>query len=290
MSLSRKWRFGAGARARIRRRIATYAVDWLIGNPGILPSRKLRRWTQTVFDNDRDRQIVVHELKELIKEGAPAVENFSTDMREPGGSEKPIGFEHLAGLFASTTLNEFIITMNLRQSAYLFELIRRHDAPRVIEVGRHWGGTTVLIAAAMSGRGDFWSIADPRELDWDLEFRGRDLPRPIEAQLEDLLPRLGLSAHIIAGDPLEVDVETGEVDIVHIDGEHTYEAAMGNFDKFGMRVGVGGAVLFDDAVADPFCDSPHTAEVKRVVAEVASRGDFRVVREVQRLIHFERTK
>lgn len=289
MLLTRKKRFGAGAQTRMRRRIATFAADRLIKNPGILPSRKLRRLTRAVFVNDRDRHIVVHELKELIKETAPPVEELPVDIPNPESAGRPIGFQHLAGLFASTTLNEYIITMNFRQSAYLFDLIRRTDARRVIELGRHWGGTTVLIAAAMSGHGDFWSIADPRELDWDLEFRNRNLPRPIEDQLEDLLSRLGLSANIIAGDPLEVDVETGEVDLVHFDGDHTYEAAMGHFEKYGMRVRVGGAVLFDDAVPDPFCDSPHTADVKRVAAEVSGRGDFRAVRKVQRLIHLERT-
>ena len=272
--------------SRLRRRIASIAIDWLIANPGILSHRKLRRWTRAVFDHDRDRQIVVNELKGLIKAGAPAVEHLPMDVQPDG----VIGFESLAGLFASTTLDEYIITMNVRQSAYLFDLIRRVKARKVIEIGRHWGGTTVLIAAAMNGRGDFWSIADPRELDWDLEFRGRRLPRPIEEQLEDLLQRLGLSVHIIAGDPMTVEVETGEVDLVHIDGRHTYEAAMSDFERFGMRVRLGGAVSIDDAVPDAFCDSPHTADVKRVVAEIADRKDFRLVKTVQRLVHFERIR
>ena len=42
--------------------------------------------------------------------------------------------------------------MNIRQSANLFDLIRRTKPERVVEIGRHWGGSTVLIAAAV---GDF---------------------------------------------------------------------------------------------------------------------------------------
>jgi len=270
---------------QLKRRLAIFAVDWLSANPGLLPRHKLRQWTRAFFSDDRDRQVVVNELKELVKAGSPPVEDFPMDFPLQG----EIDFENLAGLFASNTLNEYIITMNLRQSAYLFNLIRRTRAQRVIEIGRHWGGTTVLIAAAMSGRGEFWSIADPAELDWDLEHRGRRLSRPVDEQLRGLLPRMGLSAHIVAADPLTAEVETGEVDLVHIDGAHTYERAMSDFERFGRRVRLGGAVLFDDAIPDAFCDPPHTADVKRVVVDISRRTDFRLVNTVGRLAHFERT-
>jgi predicted O-methyltransferase YrrM len=270
----------------LKRKLALRAFEWLIARPGSVPRSQLQRWIRAVCNSDRDREIVVNELKEWIKAGSPPIAEFDFDVPPDGR----IGFENLARLFASTTLDEYLITMNVRQSAYLFDLIRRMQVGRVIEVGRHWGGTTVLIAAAMEGRGDFWSIADPRELDWDVQHRGRSLPRPIEDQLGELLPRLGLSAHIVAGDPKSVRVDTGEVDLVHIDGQNTYEAAMSDFERFGRRVRVGGAVLFDDAIPDDFCDSAHTADVKRVCTEVASREDFRLVRTVRRLAHFERVR
>jgi predicted O-methyltransferase YrrM len=75
---------------------------------------------------------------------------------------------------------------------------------------------------------------------------------------------------------------------VFIDGDHSFDAAMSDFERFGMRTRVGGAVLFDDAVFDGFSEPGHTADVKRVVREVARRGDFRLVRSVRRLVHFER--
>ena len=115
--------------------------------------------------------------------------------RRPG---RAIEFQHLAGLFASNALNECHITMNLRQSAYLFDLIRRTRPQRVVEIGRHWGGSTVLIAAAMAGEGRFWSIADPNETDWDVEHRDRTRPRAIHEQLRELLSRLDLAAELIA--------------------------------------------------------------------------------------------
>ncbi|HUF08093.1 MAG TPA: class I SAM-dependent methyltransferase [Rhodothermales bacterium] len=251
-----------------------------------MSNAKLKEWTRSVFEHDRERRIVVNELKELIKTGAPPVERLRIEPRRDGA----FGFEHLTALFASNTLNEYVITMNLRQSAYLFDLIRRSKAEKVIEIGRHWGGSTVLIATAMDGRGEFWSIADPHETDWDVEHRGRPRPRPIADQLCDLLGQLGLSAHLISGDPATVEVETGEVDLVHIDGAHSYTAAMTDFERFGRRVRVGGAVLLDDAVPDPFSDLARTADVKQVVADIVDRGDFRVVATIQRLMHLERVR
>lgn len=48
-------------------------------------------------------------------------------------------FEDLAGLFASTSLDHGVIAMTVRQTAYLFGLVRRMKARRVIEIGRYKG-------------------------------------------------------------------------------------------------------------------------------------------------------
>lgn len=274
----------SGIRATLRRRLARFGVEWLISHPGAVPKQSLQRWTGAIFDSDRDRHIVVNELKERIKARAPGVDQFPMDLE----IDQEIGFENLVGLFSSTTLDEYIATMNVRQAAYLFGLIRRMNAKKVIEIGRHWGGSAVVIAAAMRRKGEFWSIADPAEIEWDIEKRGRTLDRPVEDQVARVCSQFGITAHIVADDPRTVEVETGEVDLVMIDGDHTYEAAMSDFSRFGLRVRLGGAVLFDDAVYDDFCEPAHTAGVKRVVADVARRGDFREVKTVKRLVHFER--
>ena len=85
-----------------------------------------------------------------------------------------------------------------------------------------------------------------------------------------------------------VELETGEVDTAHIDVAHACRQAMIDFEKFGKRFRIGGALLFDGAVPDPFSDSPHTADVKRVAADVAAAGDLRVVKSVRKLMQLER--
>lgn len=246
---------------------------------------ELRRLTARLFDRDSTRHIFIDELNKQIKAGYPGVENTPFDLP----TDRALAFENLSGLFASTALDELIITMNVRQSAYLFGLIRRMRARKVIEIGRQWGGSTLLIAAAMNGQGEFWSIDDPERLRYDIEVLGRTLERPVEDQVSDVCERLGLKVQVIASDSRTCEVETGEVDLVFIDGNHDYVSAKSDFERFGRRVRVGGAVLFDDAVPDPFIEPPHTADVKRVVQEVEALKEFQVVKKVQRLIHFERT-
>jgi predicted O-methyltransferase YrrM len=273
---------------KLRRKLAKGAeglVSMALAH-GSFSEQALRRWVRAAYANAGARHILVNELAHRIKVEAPGIERVPFDLAIDG----EIGFEHLMGLFSSTTLDEWIATMNVRQSAYLFGLIRRKRARRVIEVGRQWGGATLLIAAAMRGQGEFWSIDDPARLDYDVNVLGRSLHRPVEHQVADLCRRLGLRVHILVGDSRALQIETGPVDLVFIDGDHSYAAALSDFERFGTRVRVGGAVLFDDAVYDDFSEPSHTADVKKVVREVEARGDFARVKTVKRLVHFERIR
>lgn len=265
-----------------RQTLKDLAIDAI--NPEKFPESRLRQLTTQLYNCDRTRHIFLDTLNHLIKAGYPGVEHTPFDLPIRG----TLGFENLSGLFASTALDEFIITMNVRQSAYLFGLIRQMNAKKVIEIGRQWGGSTLLIAAAMDGQGEFWSIDDPVRLNYDIEVLGRTLDRPVENQVEDVCSRLGLKAQVIVGDSRTVEVDTGEVDLVFIDGNHAYEAAKSDFERFGLRARIGGALLLDDAVYDPFIEPPHTADVKRLVKDIAERKDFRLVKQVKRLVHFER--
>ena len=241
---------------------------------------------QALCENDAKRRVLVDVLLHYIKDQAPPLDEMSFDLPTPDRLQ----FEHLTGLFASTTFDESIITMNIRQAGYLFGLIRQTQPDRVIQVGRHWGGTTFLIAAALSGRGKFWSFNDRRLLDAYLDQRGIELSRPIEARLADLCERLQLSVEIVAGDPQASDVETGDVDLVFLDGDPTYEGAKRDFERFGTRVRIGGTVLLNDAVHDAFFDPWHTEGVRYLFADLLQRPDFRLVRSVRRMAHFERTQ
>ncbi|MBI3634907.1 MAG: class I SAM-dependent methyltransferase [Candidatus Rokubacteria bacterium] len=233
--------------------------------------------------SERDPQTTIGAVARFVKSRALDLDRMPFDLAVDGAPR----FEHFAGLFASTTLDEAVISMNVRQAAYLWGLVETMKPEKVIEIGRYKGGTTLLIAAAMHGRGKFWSIdiAGPGH---HLEPRG--LARPVVEQVRAACRRFGVSVELITGDSRTVDVETGEVDMVFVDGDHSYEGAMNDFVRFGTRVRAGGALLYDDAFDDGFMTVPHTAGVGPVVREIEARGDFRLVKVVNRLAHLERIR
>jgi hypothetical protein len=79
------------------------------------------------------------------------------------------------------------------------------------------------------------------------------------------------------------------VDLVLIDGDHTYDGVRADFERFGRRARIGGAVLLDDAFPEQLFNS-HSDTVGRVVQEAVAEGDFRLVKVVDRLAHLERLR
>jgi predicted O-methyltransferase YrrM len=221
----------------------------------------------------------VHEAFGPLLNRAVDLDHVPFDFDPSGGME----FHHLAGLFSSTPFDHAVVGMPVRQSAYLFGFVRQSRPAKVIEIGRHKGGSTMLIAAGMQGRGEFWSI-DIGEKEARLR---RDGMRSYDAQIEELCRRAGLTVTLLVGDSRTIEVDTGRVDIVFIDGDHSYEGVKIDFERFGRRVRVGGAVLFDDAAADRGFVT-HTDTVGRLVEEIVAAGKFKLVRTVNRLAHIER--
>jgi predicted O-methyltransferase YrrM len=210
----------------------------------------------------------------------PAVSDVPSDL-EPG---ERLEFEDLAGFFSSSILNHGAISMPIRQAAYVFGLARRSGARTAIEIGRWRGGSTILLAAALGPGGKVWSI-DLGEK----EARSLGSAGDLDAQTKTFCERHGLDAELLVGDSRTIEVDTGEVDLVLIDGEHSYDAARNDFERFGRRVGVGGAVLFDDVADDPIVPA-LAGTVDRAVDEAITSGDFELRRVVDRLAHLERVR
>lgn len=199
--------------------------------------------------------------------------------------QERLEFEDLAGLFASSILNHGIVGMTIRQVAYVFGLARRRGARTAIEIGRWRGGSTIALAAGMGQEGKVWSIDVGEKAARVLGVE----PEELDAETRDFVRRFGLDVEFIRGDSRTVELDVDEVDIVLIDGDHTYDGVRSDFERFGRRVGPGGAVLLDDAFADVLVPS-HPESVGRLVGEVTRGGEFRLVRRVDRLAHLERVR
>ena len=194
-------------------------------------------------------------------------------------------FEDLSGLFASSMLNHAVIGMTIRQAAYVFGVTRRSGAKKAIEVGRWRGGSTVILAAAMGDGGKLWSIDIGEKAERVLGEPGAALDDETRAFCE----RFGLDVDLVVGNSRTLELDTGEVDVVVIDGDHTYEGTRIDADRWGRKLRVGGALLVDDAYDDYFVPG-HKDTAGRVVSELQAEGDFRLVKAVDRLAHLERVR
>lgn len=229
---------------------------------------------------DRDLNICYQALGPFLNRN-PSMDDLVIDNPPSDGK---YGFEHLSCLFASTPVQHGVIAMTIRQTAYLFSAIRSNEFKKVIEIGRYKGGSTVTIACALANNGSFWSL-DIGEKESRL---GQKNKRPYDDQIKDKLAEMNLSANLIVGDSrtLELDTE-GEVDLVFIDGDHSYEGVKNDFERFGRRVRVGGSVIFDDA-----CDAPlyrsHAESVGKLIEEILAEGKFEKKTEVDSMIDLRR--
>src|SRR5437870_2938616 len=77
---------------------------------------------------ERDPKILLHGIASVLTHQR----NLDTMPRDLP-TDGPLGFEHLAGLFASTSLDHGVISMPVRQAAYLFGLVRQMKPKKVIE-------------------------------------------------------------------------------------------------------------------------------------------------------------
>jgi predicted O-methyltransferase YrrM len=261
-------------------RVLKYVEQWIgSGIAFLLPEPAVRALAIRLCE--RKPQTLLEGFGPLLNR-KPNLDNMPFDLPV----KDRLQFEHLAGLFASTSLDHGVISMPIRQAAYLFGLIREIKPQKVIEIGRYKGGSTLLIAAAMDGEGEFWSVDIGAK---EARLQGIKTARSFDEQLADASRRLGLKVNIIVGDSRTLEVDTGEVDLVFIDGDHSYEGVRNDFERFGRRVRVGGAVLFDDAF-DEGIFKTHSDTVGRLVQEIGAGGEFKIVRAVNRMAHLERIR
>jgi len=226
-------------------------------------------------------QIVLEAVGPYVSRGRN-LDNMPFDL----ATEGHLQFEHLPGLFASTSLDHAVISMTIRQGAYLYGLVRQMKARKVIEIGRYKGGSTLLIAAAMRGEGEFWSVDIGEK---EVRLHRHEGSRSFDEQLADVCRRFGLKVGVLVGNSRTIEIDTGEVDMGLIDGDHSYSSVKNDFERFGRRARVGGAVLFDDAF-DEGIFRTHSDTVGRIVQEIVAEGEFKLVNVVNRMAHLERVR
>jgi len=192
----------------------------------------------------------------------PAAMRFTAVREWPESVE---GFEDLAFLFSSNQLNHGIASLQLDEAALLYRLARDAESGPFAEIGRFKGGSTLIFAAALPDGAELWS--------YDLHVALRpDIPgEELDRELGDALARYGLDGkvHLIVADSRTVDPPPAPLELLFVDGDHTYEGARADYERWRELVRPGGHLLFHDAVDTGRYGNVYPG-VARLVGEIGS--------------------
>jgi len=181
----------------------------------------------------------------------PSEMRFANVERWP---ESVRGFEDLSFMFSSNQLNHGVASLQFDEAALLFRLAFDTTTGPIAEIGRFRGGSTVVFSSALQTGVELWSY---------------DLSDRYDGELEQALTRLGLrdKVHLVVGDSHTVEPPQAPLELLFIDGDHSYEGAKADFERWSAFVRPGGHVLFHDAVDAGVYGNVYPG-VTRAVAEV----------------------
>ncbi len=114
----------------------------------------------------------------------------------------------------------------------LYSLTFAMDPRIVLEIGTYAGYTAIHTALALSGNGRIWTI--------DIDGKGQQIC--IEES-----KRLGVNDKIkfIVGNSQSINWYL-PIDILYIDGDHSYDAVLADFTKYSPHVSIKGVIVFHD--------------------------------------------
>lgn len=148
-------------------------------------------------------------------------------------SQTPEKFEDLTGLFFRSPLTRGILRQDIDEAALLFKSISAIPHAKGVEIGRFYGGSTVLLTTAIGSQGKLYSI--------DIA------PKFNDQELIAVLKKLGFQDRVklIIDDANKIDIDE-ELDFAFIDGDHSYEGARLDHNKWGRKLKPGGLLIHHD--------------------------------------------
>lgn len=189
-------------------------------------------------------------------------------------------FEDITWLFRPLITSRKTVQLDFDEAAYLFSLARSHPSCRILEIGRYRGGSTLLLAVAIDENSKLVSIDNLTKVGCD------------DRALIKVLDKTGFShkVELIVQDSTGVEVKVDSYDIIFIDGDHTYEGVMKDYENWKYAVKAGGHLLFHDAVYgrrfSSVIDGPARCVNK---VQECDFKQFKKVKEIGSVVHFLRT-
>ncbi|TDE94067.1 class I SAM-dependent methyltransferase [Occultella glacieicola] len=192
--------------------------------------------------------------------------DWDTAQAEPAFRVPAERFEDLVWLFSSNWLNHRFTRLDFDEAAYLYRILAAIDRPRMAELGRFRGGSTVFYAA--SGARVTSIDGNPKQDVWGPE-------------LERVLDRMGLREQVdlVVGDTRLHEPGPDPYDLVFFDASVSGDGIRAEIENWWPAIAVGGHAVFRDGRAQLPHLLPVQEEVDRFVG-ATPEADRRRDREV----------
>lgn len=147
---------------------------------------------------------------------------------------------------------------------FAYDLVVALQPKRIVELGSHYGCSLFAFAQAIKDNGLFTEVfgVDTWQGDEHAGFYSNEVFELVEKTISEHYKELSIK--LLRKTFLEArpDIENESVDILHIDGLHTYEAVVEDFETWLPKLAPEGVVLFHDVNPKLTYDSrQHWVEV-----------------------------
>lgn len=195
------------------------------------------------------------------------------------------GFEDLAFLFTSTQLDNGIAQLTIAEAALLFRMARDAGPGTLVEIGRYKGGSTLVLAAAMHPEAHLVS--------YDLHAVPGAPSAEFDRELSLVLERYGLAGRVdlVVADSTSSDPRDDCI-LVFVDGDHSYEGVLADYEHWARAIIPGGHLLFHDAPNRAKLAEGGCEPVARALLEIERRAGASLSRvgQADSVVAFVRTE
>ena len=167
-------------------------------------------------------------------------------------------FEELIWLFTSDKNSRGIVRLNIAEGALLYKYCKKVCNGNILEIGRKYGGSTALMAAPLK-EGHLYSIDIVMHECVNKYIAGHD---------NKIIFLTGDSAKIKWDIP---------IDLVFIDGDHSYQGVKNDIKKFTPYVKENGYAIFHDVVGKKSILQPLINELLKKGWVESDRADSLLV-------------